>query len=276
MNGLEFSELFMLALLMIALGAGGGFVAGLLGVGGGTVFVPGLYFVFTYLGYDPAQVMMLSVGTSLAIIIPTGISSAYAHYKKDSLGPDLVKKIGIGILIGVMLGTLLADYFGGFILQVIFAVCIFVVAGLVLIDTQKFSLGKELPKMPWPALVGCFNGALSTLMGIGGGMLNVPYMTLYGVSVHRAVGSAAAMGVIVAIAGALGFMLIGQAGANLPPLSLGYVNIIAFLCIVPVSVLSAPLGVKAAHFFAPNDLKKIFALYLVCVGLKMSWDILNV
>lgn len=274
--GMEGAELYLLIGLMIALGLAGGFVAGLLGVGGGTVFVPGLYYVFKHLGYPEDELMLLSVGTSLAIIIPTGISSARAHHKKGAFSFDLVKKIGLGILMGVGIGTYLADYLGGFALQVIFAVCIFLVAILVLIDTKRFSLGSELPHSPWPTFAGMFNGTISTVMGIGGGMLNVPYMTLYGVPVHKAVGCAAALGVLVAGPGALGFILIGQDGHDLPPLSLGYVNLIAAGCIIPLSVFAAPWGARLAHYFSVKALKRVFAIYLVFVGLKMTLDILNV
>ncbi len=270
------SEFLGLVPLMIVLGMGGGFVAGLLGVGGGTVFVPGLYYVFKFLGYPEDQLMLLSVGTSLAIIIPTGISAARAHHKKGAFSFDLVKKIGAGILIGVLIGTLLADYLGGFALQVIFAVCIFLVAALVLVDTKRFSLGTEMPPMPWPVLVGSFNGTISTIMGIGGGMLNVPFMTLYGTPVHMAVGCAAAIGILVAIPGTIGFILIGLDASDLPPLSLGYVNMVAALCIIPISVLFAPLGARLAHYFSVKALKRVFALYLVFVGIKMTLDILNV
>ena len=276
MGDVSYIELLQFGLILAALGVGGGFVAGLLGVGGGTVFVPGLYFVFTALGYDPETVMMIAVGTSLAIIVPTGISSARAHHGKGAFSKDYVQNIGIGVLIGVGIGTLLADMLGGAILQIIFAICIFGVAGLVLIDTKRFSLGRELPAMPWPALYGTFTGALSTIMGIGGGMLNVPYMTLYGVPVHKAVGCAAALGVLVAVPGMIGFILIGLSTQNLPPFSFGYVNLLAALLIIPISVLAAPFGAKLAHYFSTQALKRVFAVYLVCVGLKMTWDILNV
>lgn len=269
-------ETFYLLLSLFALASVAGFLAGLLGIGGGIVLVPGLYYLFEILGYDSDSLMHVAVGTSLATIVATGFASARAHYKKGSVRFDLVKKIGGGIVVGVGVGTFIASESSGATLQIVFATALFIFAALMQINPEKFQLFKEMPGQPWPSLAGIVIGVISTLMGIGGATLNVPYMTLNNVPIHKAVGSAAAMGLLIAIPGTLGFLFIGSnVSDSLPPYSAGYINLAALAVIVPVTVLFAPLGVHAAHLASTKMLRRIFSVFIIIVAAKMLFEVLS-
>ena len=168
MNDYMLMDWIYLLVLMFSLAATAGFLAGLLGIGGGLVLVPGLYFIFNLLGYQSDAIMHVAVGTSLATIVATGISSARAHWKKGSVRFDLVKKIGFGIIIGVGCGTLIASAVSGVWLQVFFAGTLIILAGLMAINPEKINLFKDIPAQPWPTITGTGIGIVSTLMGIGG------------------------------------------------------------------------------------------------------------
>lgn len=269
-------EFLYLLIPVLMLAAVAGFLAGLLGIGGGLVLVPGLFFIFNHLGYTSDTIMHVAVGTSLATIIATGISSARAHYKKGSVRFDLVKNIGIGIVIGVGLGTYIASVTTGMTLQVIFALALIVFAILMQLNPEKMKLRDDVPQQPWPAFAGIGMGIVSTLMGIGGAALNVPYMTLNGVSIHRAVGSAATMGLLVAVPGALGFLFIGLDDVSgLPPYTFGYVNWLALAVIVPVTVIFAPIGANTAHRFSDKMLRRIFSIFLIIIAVRMTLEVIH-
>ncbi len=270
----QIMEWIPLILCLLALAALAGFLAGLLGIGGGLVLVPGLYFIFRYLDYTADNIMHLAVGTSLATIIATGLSSARAHWKRGSVDFDLVKKIGVGMVIGVGVGTYIASETTGMGLKVVFASALVFFALLMQINTQKFTMFKELPKQPWPSFAGVVMGTICTLMGIGGAALNVPYMTLHNVPIHKAVGSSAAMGLLIAIPGVLGFLFIGQGhGQELPPYTVGYVNLLALAIIIPVTVLMAPVGVHVAHIFSVKALRRVFSIFLFIIAARMLFEV---
>ncbi len=271
-------DLVLLILSLLLLGCVGGFLAGLLGVGGGIILVPGLNLIFESVsdtfGFSKVDLMHVSVGTSLAIIIPTGLSSAMAHHKRGAVDLDIVKKLGLGIVIGVVSATAVANDLSGMALKMIFATAIFLLAVIMTMDHQKWKLGDSLPKQPKTGLAGFVIGVLSALIGIGGATLSVPYMSVYGTPIHRAVGSASAMGLVIAIPAALGFVYIGWGREGLPPFSFGYVNLLAWLCVIPTSILLAPVGARVAHKVSVKRLKKIFALFMVIVALNMWRKIL--
>lgn len=261
---------------MFMLAALAGFLAGLLGIGGGLVIVPGLFIIFNHLGYTADTIMHVAVGTSLATIIATGISSARAHWKKGSVRFDLVKKIGLGMVIGVGIGTYIASESTGIALQIFFAAALIFFAILMQINPEKFRLRDDVPDQPWPAMAGIGIGIVSTLMGIGGAALNVPYMVLNNVSIHKAVGSASAMGLLVAIPGALGFLFIGSGTIEgLPPFTVGYINLLALVIIVPVTVIFAPLGVHVAHIFSTKVLRRVFSIFLIIIAIRMSVEVIR-
>jgi uncharacterized membrane protein YfcA len=276
-----FSILLVMIPALIALGAVSGVLAGLLGIGGGVVLVPGLMLAFKLFGYDNTMMMHVAVGTSLAIIVPTGLSSFYAHYKKGSIDRGIIMQIGAGILVGVVSGTFLASILSGESLKIIFACAIAVLAGLMVWTTQFSKTPQASPDMQTnihPAksgIAGVFIGTLSSLIGIGGATLSVPFMTLNGVPIHRAIGSATALGLVISIPASLGFMWIGQdASVDLPPFSVGYVNALAWLCIVPSAVLCAPLGATFAHKLPVKTLKTGFAGFMILIAVKLWIDLL--
>ena len=272
------TEILPLVALLASLGAVAGFLAGLLGVGGGIILVPGLYAVFTFLqpnmGFDVTHLMHVSVGTSLAIIIPTGFSSALAHHKRGSVDFSMVKMIGGGIIVGVIFSTWVVQGLDAMSMKMIFASAILVMAIIMIANPARFQISKEEPKQPFSSLAGFVIGGLSTLIGIGGATLSVPYLSLHGVPMHRAVGSASALGLVIAVPAAIGFMIIGLEQNNLPPFSVGYVNFMAWIAIIPVSVSVAPLGVRVAHKISVKRLKVTFAIFMVVVALNMWRKIL--
>ena len=272
------TEILPLIALLASLGAVAGFLAGLLGVGGGIILVPGLYAVFTFLqpnmGFDVTHLMHVSVGTSLAIIIPTGFSSALAHHKRGSVDFSMVKMIGGGIIVGVIFSTWVVQGLDAMSMKMIFASAILVMAIIMIANPARFQISTEEPKQPFSSLAGFVIGGLSTLIGIGGATLSVPYLSLHGVPMHRAVGSASALGLVIAVPAAVGFMIIGSEQNNLPPFSVGYVNFMAWIAIIPVSVSVAPLGVRVAHKISVKRLKVTFAIFMVVVVLNMWRKIL--
>lgn len=257
--------------LLIALGLAAGFMAGLLGIGGGIILVPGLYFIFSTLGFSQNVLMHLAVGTSLAIIIPTGLSSAWSHYKRGAVQKDLLRLIGPGIVLGGAAGAVIADRLDGHALTLIFACALIVFAGLMQIPPKERREGHGIGPVKGIS-GGFFVGVLSSLMGIGGATLNVPFMTLNGVTIHRAVATASALGPFIALPGALGFILIGLNESGLPPFALGYVHLPALFLIAPLGVIAAPWGVRAAHAVSVVTLRRIFSLFVVTVAVKMIMD----
>jgi uncharacterized membrane protein YfcA len=218
--------------------------------------------------------MHLAVGTSLASIIATGLSSTRAHYKKGSVRFDLVKTIGIGMVIGVGIGTYIASEATGMGLKILFAGALVFFAFLMQLNPQKFTSFQNIPRQPWPTFAGVIIGVISTLMGIGGAALNVPYMTLHNVPIHKAIGSSAALGLLIAIPGVIGFLFIGQGHtAMLPPFSIGYVNFLALAIIIPVTVLMAPVGVHVTHKFSVKTLRRVFSIFLVIISLRMILEV---
>lgn len=264
---------------MFALAATAGFLAGLLGIGGGLVLVPGLYFVFTSLGFESTHLMHLAVGTSLSTIMATGLSSALAHHRRGNVRFDLIKIIGIGMVIGVGIGTTIASIVTGLWLKIFFTVTLVVLAVMMRLDPEKMKKKREMPDQPWPAVAGTGIGVVSTLMGIGGAALNVPYMTLHNVRIHQAIGSASAMGLLIAIPGALGFLIIGflspETVMDFPPFSVGYINLLALAMIVPVTVLFAPLGVRVGHSLSIKKMRQVFSVFMIIIALRMIYEVVR-
>jgi len=271
---LDMVAIMPLFLLLCALGCLAGFLAGLLGIGGGTVLVPGFLFIFGALGYDTPYIMHLAVGTSLAVIIATGSSSAYAHFRRGSVDRRAFIVLAPALILGVILGTFTADILSGVQLQIIFAVMLF------LISLNMFRGAKVTPDdhslRGNPVVYGATTliGGVATIMGVGGAVLTVPLMALHGVKMQRAVGTGAALGLMVAIPGAIGFMVIGwDVNEGLPPLSFGFVNLLAWLAVIPFTVLCAPLGVAVAHKMMPAKLRRAFAIFMMILAANMAIEI---
>ncbi|NMM45313.1 sulfite exporter TauE/SafE family protein [Rhodospirillaceae bacterium KN72] len=273
----EFDIAFLLpfAIALIATGAVAGTLAGLLGVGGGIVIVPILVLLFPYFGIPEDIRMHLAVGTSLATIVPTGLSSARSHWRRGGVDPELLKLLGPWVVLGVLIGVVIGARAGGDALRSVFAAVAALVAAQMAFGREGMQIADKLPSWPGRALMGGFIGGFSVVMGIGGGTLGVTSMTLFGVPIRRAVGTAAALGPIIALPGVVGFIIAGLGEPDLPPYSLGYANLVAFAMIVPSTILFAPVGAKLAHTISPKLLRKAFALFLFVTACRMAWSVLT-
>jgi len=267
-------DLGTLALGLVIAGVVGGLVAGMLGVGGGIVVVPILYHVLALLGVDESIRMHVAVGTSLATIIPTSFSSVTAHNKKGAVDWDLLRRWAAPMVVGVLIGSALAGLASGRVLSLVF-VCVAVPVALHLaFGGEERRIASQLPGGAGGLALPAFIGGVSTMMGIGGGTVGVPAMTLCGVPIHRAVGTASAFGVIISIPGTLGAVVAGWHVHALPPYSLGYVNLLGFLLIAPASYLMAPVGAHFAHEMDRKRLRIIFAAFIALTAGRMLWDAL--
>ncbi|RKG32082.1 sulfite exporter TauE/SafE family protein [Acinetobacter tianfuensis] len=259
-------------IIYLLIGAIAGFAAGLFGVGGGLIIVPILFIVFTQLNYDPAIIMHMAVGTSLATIIVTSISSVSAHHKKGAVMWSVFRNLAPGLVAGSFLGAGIADYMSGQGLQLLigfFAVWVafkMFKGAHVAVDPAQ-----TLPSKPMQLAAGGGIGIASAIFGIGGGSLTVPYLNRHGVVMQKAVATSAACGLPIAVAGALGFMWFGQSNVEVPN-TIGYVHIYAFIGISAMSFITAKLGAKAAHILSPAMLKKCFAGLLTTVGLYFIYQ----
>ncbi|WIY51788.1 sulfite exporter TauE/SafE family protein [Devosia sp. YIM 151766] len=250
-----------------------GVAAGLLGIGGGAVIVPALSNSLLLMGFDPDVVQHVAVGTSLAIIIPTGIMSARAHHARGALDVGVLKLWAPFIVAGTFIGGLMAGWYSGDALRIVFAVLAFVIAANIIFAFQTRLMG-HLKDVPLVHRISAFVvGYLSSLMGIGGGSLTVPTLVAFGRSMHKAVGTSAAIGVVIAISGTAGFLLSGWNAENLPPASIGYINLPALVLVGVLAAVCAPAGAALAHRMDQKTLKYVFAAFLVAVGLNMLWKV---
>ena len=256
-------------LLAAVVGTGAGLLAGLLGVGGGIVMVPALYHGFAMLDVPVELRMHLAVGTSLAAIIPTAIRSALAHKRHGAVDNGILLYWGPGIVLGVLVGSWIASWVRGDSLTLFFGVVALVVAVYMAFASANLRITQHMPGRTVSTLLGSGVGTVSTLMGIGGGTLSVPAMTLCGVSIHRAVGTASALGLLIAAPGAAGFVWAGWSSESLPSGSVGYVNFLAVLLLVPATMLAAPIGARLAHSLPAAVLRRVFAFFLGATALKM-------
>ncbi|MGP4713920.1 MULTISPECIES: sulfite exporter TauE/SafE family protein [unclassified Psychrobacter] len=266
-------------IIFLIIGALAGFAAGLFGVGGGTIIVPLLFIVFTQMGYSPDNIMHLALGTSLATIIVTSISSLMAHNKKGAVMWPVFKNLAPGLALGCFFGAGIAGQISGLYLQLIVGVFLLWVAYKMFFGVKKKVASQtdtvsgleyaqtELPSKPKQLAAGGVIGIASAIFGIGGGSLTVPYLTRYNVVMQKAVGTSAACGLPIAIAGALGFMFFGMQQQVDVPNTIGFVHIYAFLGIASMSFFTAKLGAKVAHILSPELLKKCFSILLFVVGI---------
>lgn len=270
MDILEFiTNNFSTVLALIATGIFAGILAGLLGVGGGIVIVPVLFFLFQGFGVSPESAMVIATATSLATIVPTSISSIRSHSQKGNVDFDLLKRWAVFILIGVLMGSWLVTRVDGSLLTVLFGVIAVLAALNMLFRTGKSALYQKLPGRVGQGIMGTSVGFFSSMVGIGGGTISVPLLTLYNYPAHKAVGTAAAIGLIISLPGALTMLTLGTTPADAPVGTFGFVNVFGFLCIVPLTVLFAPVGASLAAKLGAGKLKKIFAVVLLITGLRM-------
>ncbi|MFY0641697.1 MAG: sulfite exporter TauE/SafE family protein [Bermanella sp.] len=256
-------------LALLTTGMFAGVLAGLLGVGGGIVIVPVLFFLFQNFGVSPESAMLVATATSLATIVPTSISSIRSHNKKGNVDFDLLKRWSLFILMGVLIGSWLVTRVDGSWLAVLFGIIATLSALNMLFRTGKSALFQQLPGKTGQTIMGTCIGFFSSMVGIGGGTISVPLLTLYNYPAHRAVGTAAAIGLIISLPGALTMLIMGSTPADAPAGTFGLVNMIGFICIVPLTVLFAPVGASLAAKLDAAKLKKVFAIVLLITGLRM-------
>ena len=263
-------DLLSLILAMLLTGACAGILAGLLGVGGGIVIVPALEAALGFLGVDVSVRMHIAVATSLATIIPTSISSAAAHYRKDAIDFSVVRYWSPLILVGAIAGTVIASQVTGRVLAGVFAVVALAVALNMMRPAQDKVLWQGLPRGAAGAAIPTTIGTVSTFMGIGGGSMSVPAMTLMSKPIHLAVGTSALLGLVIALPATAGYIIAGWRHALLPDWSLGYVSLVGFILITPATVLFAPLGAKIAHALSRRWLSFLFGAFLLIVSVRMG------
>src|SRR5947208_4935158 len=272
--GLDISELLELALLLVAVGALSGFLAGLFGIGGGAILVPVFYECFRLAGVPLEVRMPLCIGTSLAIIIPTSLASFRAHYIRGAVDMEILRRWWLPVVLGVMAGSVTARFAPERLFKIVFVIVAWSAAARLLLARDTWKLGDDVPKGFLMRVYGFFVGLLSTLMGVGGGLFANLLMTFYGRPIHQAVATSSAIAVLISIPGAIGYVYAGwPAAARFPdvtalqlPFSIGYVSLIAALLVMANTVITAPLGVRAAHAMSKRKLEIAFGCYLFIVG----------
>ena len=277
MENLNLSELLNLLAILALAAAVAGFMAGLLGVGGGIIMVPALYYAFTVLDFDILTRMHLSVGTSLAIIIPTSIISTKTHMEYDAVDFKMVKSFGIFILLGVIAGTFLAVNLKTPALVLFFSIFAFMVGLFFIFLREKLVDNPKKISNIIKNISGTIIGFISVPLGIGGGSLMVPFMRTFGYDIRKSIGTAAAVGFLIAVSGTITMITGGKIIDNVStPFSIGYINILGFAVFVPVTMIMARLGAKAVYKINKKLLSKIFGTFLLIVSISSFIEYLNI
>jgi uncharacterized protein len=267
-------DMVAFALALLAAGLVAGVISGLFGVGGGAVIVPVLYQFFIALDIDSSIIMQLAVGTSLGIIVPTSLRSFQSHLAHDAVDVPYLRKMAVWVFLGVLLGSLVAVVVSGAQLRALFAVLALAMAMKMLFSSSDFQLWEDFPPSPLFEVLTSLMGFFSVLMGIGGGVFNNVFMTLFGRSIHKAVATSSGVGVLISIPGVLGFIWAGLGDQNLPAFSLGFVNLLGVLLVIPASVIAAPYGARLAHKLSKTVLQKSFAVFLIIVSIRFFASLL--
>ena len=277
MENLNINEIFYLLTVLAIAAAVAGFMAGLLRVGGGIIMVPALYYAFTVLDFDIVTRMHLAVGTSLAIIIPTSIISTLTHREHDAVDFNMVKSFGIFILIGVFFGTFLAVNLKTPALVLFFSIFAFMVGLFFIFLREKLVDNPKQISNLVKNISGILIGFISIPLGIGGGSLMVPFMRTFGYDIRKSIGTAAAVGFLIAVTGTITMITGGKIIDNVnTPFSLGYINLLGFIVFVPVTMIMARLGAKAVYKIDKKILSKIFGTFLILVSIRSFLEYLSI
>ena len=277
MDVLNFGEIVNLLLVLSIAASVAGFMAGLLGVGGGIIMVPALYYAFTVLDFDIATRMHISVGTSLAIIVPTSIISAKTHMEHKAVDVNLVKSFGIFIVLGVIGGTFLAVNLRTSDFILFFSIMAFIVGLFFIFLRDRFLENPKKIKDSIKNISGVGVGFISVLLGIGGGSLMVPFMRTFGYDIRKSIGTASAIGILIAISGTITMIAGGKIINNVStPFTLGYINLFGFIVFVPVTMLMARIGAKAVYKIDKKLLSKIFGSFLIIVSIRSFIEYLKI
>jgi uncharacterized membrane protein YfcA len=277
MEAVNSGELLNLLIVLAGAAAVAGFIAGLLGVGGGIIMVPALYYAFTVLDFDIVTRMHLSVGTSLAIIIPTSIISTRTHMEYNAVDFKMVKSFGIFILLGVIAGTFLAVNLKTPALVLFFSIFAFIVGLFFIFIREKIMENPKKISNFVKNISGIIIGFISVPLGIGGGSLMVPFMRTFGYDIRKSIGTAAAVGFLIALSGTITMIIGGNIIDNVnTPFSLGYINILGFIVFVPVTMIMARIGAKAVYKINKNLLSRIFGTFLIIVSIRSFVEYLTI
>jgi uncharacterized protein len=261
--------LAQMGVLLFLIGGLAGFLAGLLGVGGGIVLVPAFFYAFRTLGYDGPQLMQICLATSLATIIVTATRSVLTHHRKGAVDWPILRAWAPGLAIGAVLGVVAAARLSSTALQAVFGVLALIVAAYMVFGRAEWRLAPAMPGLAGTAVQSPVLGFFSVLMGIGGGSFGVPLMTLYGVPIHRAVATASGFGFVIAVPSVFGFLAVPGVPDGRPPFTFGVINLAAFAVVIVTTFITAPWGAAAAHRTNAARLKRIFGLFLALVGANM-------
>ena len=271
-GNLQLDQTLFLITIMILTAFPAGFAAGLFGIGGGLITVPILFYIFTSSGIESSYLMHLAVGTSFAIIIPTSTVSVMTHHQHKAVDFSIVKGYGIFVITGVILGTIFAANLKTKPLILFFSAVVYLLAFYLLFLKEKEKDIKINMGLPSKIVSGLITGFISAPMGIGGAVMNVPILKFFGYPINKAIGSAAAIGFVIALFGAMGFFISGKyLNVNLP-LSIGFINIPAFLIFVPITTFMARVGAKKSHRIDKQKLTKYFGFFLIIIGSKFLFD----
>ena len=277
MENLNYGEIINLLAVLAISAAVAGFMAGLLGVGGGIIMVPALYYAFTVLDFELATRMHLAVGTSLAIIIPTSIISTKTHMEYDAVDFKMVKSFGIFILLGVIAGTFLAVNLKTPTLVLFFSIFAFMVGLFFIFLREKLVENPKTISDIVKNISGIVIGFISVPLGIGGGSLMVPFMRTFGYDIRKSIGTAAAVGFLISLSGTITMIMGGKIIDNInTPFSVGYINLLGFAVFVPVTMIMARVGAKAVYKIDKKLLSKIFGTFLLIVSIRSFVEYLNI
>jgi len=271
-ENLEQNQIIFIIATMIVSAVPVGFMAGLFGIGGGLITVPVLFYIFNSIGLDQTFIMHLAVGTSFSIIIPTSVISTMTHMKYKAVDLKIVKTFGLFVVLGVILGTVFAANLKTTGLILFFSVMTMFFSVIFLTSKEKINPKQKEINLFFRIILGFSSGFLSAPMGIGGGIINTPILKMFGYSINTAIGSSAAIGFLIALIGAIGFIITGSYLNIEAPLSIGFVNIPAFLIFVPITMFMAKIGAKTVHKVNRKIVGKLFGIFLLFVSCRLFYE----
>ncbi len=268
------NQILFFLLIMAVTAIFAGFFAGFFGIGGGIITVPCLFYIFGAIGMDKSFIMHLAVGTSFAIIVPTAIMSVFTHYKHKAVDFDIVKTYGIFVVFGVIIGSFFAASMHTKSLILFFSIILYLLAlNLIFLkDKTKIKLKFSFPQR---TVLGFIVGFVSSLMGIGGAIMNVPILKFVGYTINKAIGSAASIGFLISVFGSLGFLISGTIVETDMPLSVGFINIPAFLIFIPITIIMAKVGATSVHKMKRGIIAKLFGIFLIIIASRFLFDYFN-
>ena len=269
---LDLNQIIFIFSIMILSAVVVGFLAGFFGIGGGIIMVPILFYIFSFVGMDKSFVMHMAIGTSFLIIIPNSIISTITHMKFKAVDFSLVKTFGVFVMMGVLIGALFAVNSKTSSLVLFFSIMTMIFAIYFLIEKEKINLKPKKINLIYRVILGFSSGFLSAPMGIGGGLINAPILKMFGYSINTAIGSSAAIGFLISLVGAMGFAISGSYLNKEVPLSIGFVNIPAFLIFVPITMLMAKIGARTVYKVNRKLVGKLFGIFLFLVSSRLFYE----